>query len=45
LKMALPEGICRSGGCASSAPRLFEVRYRAQRSPSTSAFEARRSVC
>ena len=44
LELALPEGLCRSCGCASSAPHLMNVRYRAQRSPPTSAFEARRSI-
>jgi uncharacterized Fe-S radical SAM superfamily protein PflX len=27
--LALPEGLCRSCGCAKSAPRLIDVRYRA----------------
>jgi hypothetical protein len=42
--MALPAGLCRSGGWAKSAPHRIEMRYRAQRSPATSAFEARRSI-
>ena len=44
LELAFPEGLCRSCGCASSAPHLIDGRYREQRSPPASAFEARRSI-
>ena len=43
LELALPEGLCRSCGCASSAPYLIDGRYRAQRShhqPSASKADA-----